>query len=476
MSDWPSPANDPLAVDGEPPKTPSDGDLPPAQAQPGGWRHVGLAALALLLAGLIASRFIGLDHSPPGFYVDEAAIAAQVMCLRSTGGDAQGKPWPLFAEVLGGGQASPPTLYLGAAWTALFGDSVASFRALAAAAGLGVVLGVAGAAAVISGRVIALPIALLVAVSSPWLFHLSRVFWDPIMAAALWAAALAAYFWASRHGGDPGAPRRIGWMLFGVLSIAAAYAYPPVRIQVGVSWALLALFDQGFRQWRGWLWAAIPAALLAIPLLSLYADAGFRGRGSMLAIWNPRWLSDNGHALVDLPLIAIQQLGAHLSPGYLFAHGDTNLRHGSGYGGLIGAVEIAVLAAALLLGRWPGRAFGLLLALTLAGILPAALTWESTPHALRSLGATGPWLMAVSLAATSLVTAKPLGTTRVLAGLAAIALISATLYGLDYHARYRQAAAPWFDVNARPHDDPRYPALARRYFEMRDGQPCLATP
>lgn len=92
MSDWPSPANDPLAVDGEPPKTPSDGDLPPAQAQPGGWQYVGLAALALLLAGLIASRFIGLDQSPPGFYVDEAAIAAQVMCLRSTGGDAQENP------------------------------------------------------------------------------------------------------------------------------------------------------------------------------------------------------------------------------------------------------------------------------------------------------------------------------------------------------------------------------------------------
>ena len=65
-------------------------------------------ALGALLALLIVARFHGPDRAPPGFYVDEAAIAAQVICLRTTGADADGNPWPLFAPVLGGGGPEQP--------------------------------------------------------------------------------------------------------------------------------------------------------------------------------------------------------------------------------------------------------------------------------------------------------------------------------------------------------------------------------
>jgi len=106
--------------------------------------------LGALLALLIVARFTGLDRAPPGFDVDEAAIAAQVICLRTTGADADGNPWPLFAPVLGGGQASPPTLYFGALWTAIGGDSVASFRALAAFAGVVIITSVVAVTASLS--------------------------------------------------------------------------------------------------------------------------------------------------------------------------------------------------------------------------------------------------------------------------------------------------------------------------------------
>ena len=121
------------------------------------WRHAPLGLsrplggfLGALLALLIVARFTGLDRAPPGFYVDEAAIAAQVICLRTTGADADGNPWPLFAPVLGGGQASPPTLYFGALWTAIGGDSVASFRALAAFAGVVIIASVVAVTASLS--------------------------------------------------------------------------------------------------------------------------------------------------------------------------------------------------------------------------------------------------------------------------------------------------------------------------------------
>jgi hypothetical protein len=443
---------------------------PMGLSRPLGW------ALGALLALLIVARFTGLDRVPPGFYVDEAAIAAQVICLRTTGADADGNPWPLFAPVLGGGQASPPTLYLGALWTAVWGDGVASFRGLAAFAGMVIIASVVAVTASWSAQSVAIPLAALIALSSPWLFHLSRVWWDPIIAAALWAAALAAYFVRAHRQPPEIMPTQVGylvrWCLFGLLSVAAAYAYPPVRIQIAASWLLLAVFDRGWRHRWGWLTAALIAGLLAIPLLAQYADPDFRARGSMLAIWNDGWLAGQGKTLANLPKVLLDQMAAHLSPGYLFFHGDHNLRHGSGYGGLIGATEIAALAACLLFcGRLPRVAF-LLLGLTLAGILPAALTWESTPHALRSLGAVGPWLMAVGVITATLTTKMADQQARITAGISVIVLASALLYGWDYQTRYREASGNWFDANARPLQDPRYPDLAKRYLLMREGAPC----
>lgn len=122
-------------------------------------------ALGALLALLIVARFHGPDRAPPGFYVDEAAIAAQVICLRTTGADADGNPWPLFAPVLGGGQASPPTLYLGALWTAVWGDDVASFRSLAGAAGVVILISVADVTWRLRAQPLAVPAVLLIAAS-----------------------------------------------------------------------------------------------------------------------------------------------------------------------------------------------------------------------------------------------------------------------------------------------------------------------
>mgnify|MGYP003111554166 FL=1 len=187
-----------------------------------------LTALVLsALTVLMAVRFIGLTEAPPGFYVDEAAIAAQIICVRTTGADADGNPWPLFADVLGGGQVSPPTLYLGALWTALLGDGVASFRSLAGAAGVVILISLALVTWRLGAQPLAVPAILLIAASSPWLFHLLRVFWDPIIAAATWAAALAAYVFASRSAVLSG--RVMGWLAFALLSAAAIYGYPPLR-------------------------------------------------------------------------------------------------------------------------------------------------------------------------------------------------------------------------------------------------------
>ena len=70
-----------------------------------------LIALLFLLA-LNSPKFLGLDHSPPGFYGDEVAGATQTLCLLEDAHDFQGNKLPLFAEGFpGAGQYTPIYLY-----------------------------------------------------------------------------------------------------------------------------------------------------------------------------------------------------------------------------------------------------------------------------------------------------------------------------------------------------------------------------
>jgi len=64
-----------------------------------------LATLWLVL------RFIGLEHSPPGFYGDEIRAALHLICIGETGRSAYGERWPTFVYGAGGGLYTPPFLY-----------------------------------------------------------------------------------------------------------------------------------------------------------------------------------------------------------------------------------------------------------------------------------------------------------------------------------------------------------------------------
>jgi hypothetical protein len=96
-----------------------------------------LVCLALILLAC-GARFVALDMAPPGFFFDEAGIAAQVICVRNTGFDW----WAGTIRSSRRRSTGPTSMYPAAAWTALFGDGIAAFRSLAALSGLVTVAGV----------------------------------------------------------------------------------------------------------------------------------------------------------------------------------------------------------------------------------------------------------------------------------------------------------------------------------------------
>jgi len=81
---------------------------------------------------LNALRFIGLDISPPGFYVDEAAGATQALCILESATDFFGTHLPLFTQGVNDAFYTPTYLYGQVVWSGIFGNSIAAFRAFIA--------------------------------------------------------------------------------------------------------------------------------------------------------------------------------------------------------------------------------------------------------------------------------------------------------------------------------------------------------
>lgn len=94
------------------------------EASPGS-RHMRLDIILIVLVLLgLSLRFVGLEQSPPGFFLDEAHHATVSVCLAEQGTDADGHFLPLFAEDLSGGECGAPFAYPQAVWSEIFGKGV----------------------------------------------------------------------------------------------------------------------------------------------------------------------------------------------------------------------------------------------------------------------------------------------------------------------------------------------------------------
>src|SRR5262245_38510897 len=99
-----------------------------------GFPRIAFVILFCIVSIVSVARFLYLERSPPGFWIDESAGASNIICIRETGHDGYGVKLPLFATAAknSGGYFTPAFLYSGVLWTSVFGDSIFSFRALAA--------------------------------------------------------------------------------------------------------------------------------------------------------------------------------------------------------------------------------------------------------------------------------------------------------------------------------------------------------
>jgi len=347
----------------------------------------------------IVGRFLALDHSPPGFWLDEFLAGLHLGCMSQAGQSGHGEKWPLFVLGAGGGYYTPVFLYFGMLWTKLFGLSFTSLRAMAALFVSITIAGIYLLAKRLGGPRVALWATLLASLS-PWAFQFSRITWDPPLAPAflIWCCN----FWLLRRSW-------LGGILAGAMFAGALYSYPPTRIQAPLLFLALFFLTWGMtnRRWVRLAGFAVTSVLLVIPLLRFMTTPQFLERSSGLAIFSHGYLDQHrGHLYPILAFVNIflDNLALHLRPSFLFFTGDPNLRHSTQMLGELGLLDdLALLFGVLLLASAIrnraargdesrlspslGQIFALAGSGILAGLVPAALTWEGLPHALRAIGA-----------------------------------------------------------------------------------------
>lgn len=404
--------------------------------------RIELAALIVIVSAMVAVRFFGVENAPPGFYVDEAAAAANVLCLKQTGAGELGDRWPLFFAAYDrhmGAFFTAPYIYPLTAWTVLFGESIASFRLFSGFVSCLALLGIFFVGSLMGDRKTGW-LCLLAGAVSPWMFQFSRIAWDPAILPCLIIWAL--FFSLRSRRWQDGA-------IAGLLFAAAAYSYPPARAQLAFFLPILAWFRYSRFGFDRPFAAAflLTMALVSLPLVYLTLTGEIQGRWRLLSVFSQDHLQNRYGSTNPFYgwLTFAKNVARHFSPGFLFIHGDFSDRSSTKYVGLLSGVDMLAILA-LLVGtvRRNSRFFGFLLLCAaghLCAVAAASFTWDAIPQALRTYGGS-PFVMLF----TGVVLREAIDRFRLAApAILTVSCIFSGYFLWAYFTKYPHIDPTWFD-------------------------------
>lgn len=338
-------------------------------------------AIVLGFALLYVFYVSDLSHNPPGFYVDESAIAYNAYCIAKTGANEFGTHFPVFFPVYTGGwtqYANPTQIYLLAIPFTVIKPGILVARVYSASWVFAACLLLGWLAKRITGRdTIGLLVA-VIAIFTPWMFDVSRLVMETFfypMAVVLFLLALHA------------AQKQESWSWLNVLLLAATlmlltYSYTIGRLLGPLLAGGLILFATSQPRIMSIVKTWVVFALTLIPLLI------FRAK-------NPEALTQRFYLISyikpDTPWSEIVPKFIHryledLSLLSLLFDGDGNPRHhvyGSLGAFLIGAFILVVIGIVVIGARhWREPFWRYILFGAAASIVPGALTADQF-HSLR---------------------------------------------------------------------------------------------
>ncbi|MBD3267161.1 phospholipid carrier-dependent glycosyltransferase, partial [bacterium] len=342
-----------------------------------------LAFLFLLLFAFL-TRFVQLGENPSGFFRDEADKGYTTYSLLQTGKDQSGRRLPFFVRSL---HVTTSSLYqyLDIPFVMGLGLTEQAVRLPACFAGTLSVLAVFLLLRLWWGNRYALWGALFVSLS-PWNFLLSRWANQSSLLMA-WIPLGMVFFYLAVTREKKNWIYLIGSVFFFLLAL---YTYAPARLVIPVLlvcvWGVSLFADRphgirGARLWKmaGVFWGLFLLGCIPLAQHILFESAQSTSRLSQITIWGDQ-------PILPAMLEFIKNYALHVSPGFLFFHGDGNLRHSTAVFGQVHWYVFPLLLAGMIRcvrrREWIDR---LLLVWLFCFPLAAACTRESIPHALRSV-------------------------------------------------------------------------------------------
>lgn len=435
-----------------------------------------ISLLWYIAGALILLRLFLIPLTPPGFFLDEAATGAHVVSMLHGWVNAHGVSWPLFSESLGGGYTTPVYLYPLTSWAAIFGAGELSLRYFSAIVTIAAIIVTAFVIKLWAGNRAGL-IAAIAGFVLPWGWLQGSLAWDPALVPLLVAAALL--FFSLLVLSKSRNAKLVSMVGLPVTLVALAYLYPPMRVTAPLLFvAAYAVFlRRHIIGVRGLFVTCLGSGVLALPLAMFMFQPEALGRSQALSVFHDT-------SLLHGSWLAVVNFWGLINPLFLFVSGDPNLRHSTGFEGMLGIAALPPLVAFIyvLIRKLQGKKLPnvidkklrllVFVAIygTFASLLGSALTNEGQPHSLRASGA---WVFILIIITIGWMIILSTQTNRVLKiSAVTLAIIASGAYAIDFATSYPARSAGSFDVPQREaihNDQPTlgYPELARRYYEIR---------
>jgi len=399
---------------------------------------------------LVAFRFFFLEQAPAGFFVDEAHGALALACISDHLTDVKGQTVGLYTDSLNGGNWGPVFLFIGGLWAKIFGTTIFSMRLMQALVSLITIYFIYQTALALKSKQAGIW-AVIAGLISPWSIQLGRMHWE--------ANFLPMFLAAGTYLVISGYKSRCRMSAAGISFALAAYSYPAGRLHAPLVMIFLAVFLLVNKRLRisPWLYLCASAFIFILPLGYLIIEGDLMGRGNIVGIYTEHYLARIGkeQTLTSIIPIFFDNFSKHLSIDFLMISGDRILRHHSGFGGQLSWLSSAafLLYPVSLIWRvfrkkdlqvskeWEFTPLFIFLCFA-ACFVPASFTWDSIPHALRSIPG---WVFAALF--TGLITSWLIANYRFISYLfAGLSVIYFSLYTYDYLYHYPDRSAAWFDI------------------------------
>lgn len=337
-----------------------------------------LLILLLIVIFALFLRVYQLGQIPSGLFCDEAATGYDAYSLLKTGKDSNGNFLPILINRHNTDNAEAMYTYLTVPSVFLFDLTIFSTRLLAAIIGTLTILTTYLLTKELFNKKIGLISAFLLAVS-PWHLQFSRIAFRAILAPFF--ITLGLFFLLKGL-------KKPNFFIVAALTLGLSlYTYHIIKLFLPLMIILfflfyhkklITLFKNNMETKKIAILSSIIFLILAIPIYYLSFFGGGNQRLNEVSVFNAK-----------NPLFGfLWSFSEHLSPDFLFINGDANLRHSLPNFGqlLLILLPFILLALGFFIYKRDKRGF-LLISLFIAGLIPASLTIEGIPHAIRSISA-----------------------------------------------------------------------------------------